>query len=180
MAIGHLHQGAFHRKPTCDVLLVTALAVMLLWRSSPSDAQIQGGCGTTSYRIVSQSWDAVLKRGWEWRQECDHPDWPLRLVAMGSSGRGTTSPDAKSSVLRMAAIAPESAQSPVLVNAGDVVRLWMQDDAVRIDMSGIVERSAHQGERVIVQVTRQDDEAGLTVQRIPGRVSGVNEVEIER
>jgi hypothetical protein len=179
MAAGHCHQSLCRREPASDLLLAAALAGMLFWRGQPSDAQTQVGCRAASYRVVSQSWDVVLKRGWEWRQDCDHPDWPLRLAAMGSAGEIASSPDSLIGVGRVTGIAPERVLQPVLVNAGNVVRLWMQDDTVRIEMSGVVERSAHQGERVVVQVTRLDDKAGLTVQRIPGIVSGANEVEME-
>jgi flagella basal body P-ring formation protein FlgA len=69
---------------------------------------------------------------------------------------------------------------PLLVHAGDRVRLWSQNDTVRIEMSGVVEQSARSGDRVMVQVTRQSDDAGLTVERIAGIVCGSGDVEIER
>jgi hypothetical protein len=55
----------------------------------------------------------------------------------------------------------------------------MQNEMVRIEMSGVVEQSAHSGERVIVQVTRQNVEAGLSVERIAGIVRGYEDVEME-
>jgi len=51
---------------------------------------------------------------------------------------------------------------------------------VRIEMTGVVERSAAMGERVVVRVTRQTEDAGLTVQRIDGTVRGAGDVEMER
>ena len=60
------------------------------------------------------------------------------------------------------------------------MRLWMQDGMVRIEMSGVTEQSARVGERVLVRVTRQSDEAGLTVERIGGVVRGAGDVEMER
>jgi hypothetical protein len=56
----------------------------------------------------------------------------------------------------------------------------MQDGMVRIEMSGVTEQSARVGERVLVRVTRQSDEAGLTVERIGGVVRGAGDVEMER
>ena len=41
---------------------------------------------------------------------------------------------------------------------GDRVRLWSQDETVRIEMSGVVEQSARGGERVVVQVARQSED----------------------
>jgi hypothetical protein len=46
-------------------------------------------------------------------------------------------------------------------------------------MTGIVEQSARAGDRVVVQITRQTDEAGLTVQRISGVVRAAGDVEME-
>jgi len=51
---------------------------------------------------------------------------------------------------------------------------------VRIEMSGVVEQSARSGERVVVQITRQNDESGTTVERIAGTVRGAGDVEMER
>jgi flagella basal body P-ring formation protein FlgA len=68
---------------------------------------------------------------------------------------------------------------PLLVRAGDAVRLWSQGGRVRIEMSGVAEQSARSGERVVVRVTRQTDDAGLTVERIAGTVRGAGDVEME-
>jgi hypothetical protein len=56
----------------------------------------------------------------------------------------------------------------------------MQDEMVRIEMSGVVEQSAHIGDRVIVQVTRQDVDSGMSIDRYPGIARGVEDVEMER
>jgi hypothetical protein len=161
-----------------DWFAAAALAWALCGGSSVLVAQAQSACGADGYRVVAQRWDAVLKRGWESRQDCTHPDWPLRLVAMSS--RGDDAIEA-SPVMNTGMVArPVSAQmqQPLLVKAGDTVRVWMKDNALRIEMTGVVDRSAHQGDHVAVQITRQDDETGLTVQRIPGTVSGMEEVEM--
>jgi hypothetical protein len=68
----------------------------------------------------------------------------------------------------------------LLVHAGDAVTLWEQDAMVRIEMRGVVEQSAPAGERVVVRITRQTDDAGLTVDRVGGIVRGAGDVEMER
>jgi flagella basal body P-ring formation protein FlgA len=72
------------------------------------------------------------------------------------------------------------AKQPLLVHAGDRVRLWSQDEMVRIEMSGVVEQSARGGEHVVVQIARQNEDAGMTVERIGGIVRGAGDVEMER
>jgi flagella basal body P-ring formation protein FlgA len=69
---------------------------------------------------------------------------------------------------------------PLLVHAGDRVRLWMQDEMVRIEMSGVVEQSARGGDRVMVQIMQHSDDVGMTVERIPGIVRSTGDVEMER
>jgi flagella basal body P-ring formation protein FlgA len=68
---------------------------------------------------------------------------------------------------------------PLVVHAGDTVRLWMQDRTVRIEISGVAERSARSGEQVTVRVTQQSDD-GLTVQRIAGIARGPGDVEMDQ
>jgi flagella basal body P-ring formation protein FlgA len=75
---------------------------------------------------------------------------------------------------------PVKAGEPLLVHAGDRVRLWMQDRTVRIEMNGVVEQSARVGERVTVRITHQSDDAGLTMEQIGGVVRGAGDVEMER
>jgi flagella basal body P-ring formation protein FlgA len=69
---------------------------------------------------------------------------------------------------------------PLLVRAGDPVKLWMQDATVRIELRGVAEQSARNGERVVVRISHQTEEAGLTIQRIAGLVRGAGDVEMER
>jgi hypothetical protein len=141
----------------------------------PDVAAVQAGCGAEGYRVVARQWDAVLGRSWELRQACAHPEWPARLAAMSSAGAGLTARDGLAGTKEVAQIVP-----PLLVHAGDRVRLWMQDERVRIEMSGVVEQSARGGERVVVQIARQSEDAGMTVERISGVVRGAGDVEMER
>jgi flagella basal body P-ring formation protein FlgA len=69
--------------------------------------------------------------------------------------------------------------APLLVHAGDRVRLWSQDERVRIEISGVVEQSARVGDRVMVQVTRRNEETGMSVERISGIVRAAGDVEMQ-
>jgi flagella basal body P-ring formation protein FlgA len=72
------------------------------------------------------------------------------------------------------------AAAPLLVRAGERVRLWRRDAVVRIEMSGVAESSARDGERVVVRVTRETEDAGLATQEIAGVVRGAGDVEMVR
>jgi hypothetical protein len=133
-------------------------------------AQVSAGCGAGGYRVVARRWDATLRMGWELRQDCAHPEWPARSVAV-------------SAVLQSGRVQPSEllqTARPLLVRAGDRVQLWQQDENVRIEMSGVAEESARNGEHVVVRVTRQTDDAGLAVERINGMVRGAGDVEMAR
>jgi hypothetical protein len=143
--------------------------------------QIQTECGAEGYRVMARRWDALLQRSLEVRQDCAHPERPARMIAVGPKDMRM----ADMGPMAHVGIAPvrtnEVAQSaaPLLVHAGDRVRLWSQDERVRIEMSGVVEQSARSGDRVLVQVTRRNEDTGMSVERIAGIVRAVGDVEME-
>lgn len=153
--------------------LVVALITsgVLTW---PISAIAQSGCGSDGYRVISRRWDALLGTGRELRQNCTHPEWPVRSILMGSGVTGDpvkhNSPVPESKLLLQ----------PLLVHAGDTVRLWQQDEKVRIEMYGVAEQSAREAERTIVRVLRQHGEEGTSVERIAGVVRATGDVEMER
>jgi hypothetical protein len=152
--------------------LTVVLAYVVLASSLPALAQ--SGCGSSGFRVVARRWDAVLKMGWELRQDCMHPEWPARSVATAAlASEGVIKPIVE---MRDSALIVQ----PLLVRAGDTVRLWQQNETVRIEMSGVAEQSARNGERVVVRVMRQSAEEGQTVDRIAGTVRGAADVEMER
>jgi Chaperone for flagella basal body P-ring formation len=153
------------------------------------------GCGSEGYRVVARRWDALLARGWEVRRDCAHPEWPARTVAVSGMTRlsevgvGAQAEADRARGLRtllretglgetmLSGTVPDR---PVLVRAGERVRLWSRGAVVRIEMSGVAESPAHEGERVVVRVTRETEDAGLAMQEIAGVVRGAGDVEMER
>ena len=158
---------------TARLLLGVLVSSYALACSIPLAAQAAAGCETDGSRVVARRWDALLKKVWELKQDCAHPEWPARSVADGSSVSGTL--DATEFARARVAIA-----QPLLIHAGDAVKLWLQDQKVRIEMSGVAEQSARNGERVMVRITRQNGDEGLPVDRIAGTVRGAGDVEMER
>jgi hypothetical protein len=156
---------SIHRE-IARALYAAVLACAALPASRPCEAQTE--CSARGYRVVARRWDAILKMNWELRQDCAHPEWPARLAAAGPTP-SLANNEAASQVIH-----------PLLVRAGEPVRLWMQDDRVRIEMNGIAEQSASAGQRIVIRVMRQSDDAALTVERITGIVRGAGNVEMER
>ena len=89
---------------------------------------------TSGYRIVGRHYDAELRQTWEVRQDCAHSAWPAKAVAVANSpllpGSAASFPPA---------IVPYF--QPLLVRAGERVRLWSQDGTSRIEITGIAEQS---------------------------------------
>jgi hypothetical protein len=56
----------------------------------------------------------------------------------------------------------------------------MQDEHVRIQMTGVAEQSARSCEHVIVRIQRPGEASNLAPQQIPGIVRGASDVEMER
>jgi hypothetical protein len=175
MILSMIRRLAMSSKFIRNVLCGIAIGCVLAAASGETRAQTQAVCGADGYRVTAKRWDAVLRKGFEYRQVCAHPEWPARLVALGSVAGEKIVESGPAKAMEVAIIA-----EPLLVTAGAPVRLWMQDNLVRIEMSGVVERSARKGDHVTVQVTHQNDETGLTVERIAGIVRGPGEVEMER
>lgn len=126
----------------------------------------------TGHRVIARRYDAELRKTWELRQDCLHPDWPAHSVAVSSNTALLT---ANVAALSLATTFPAQ---PLLVHAGEPVRLWSQDRSSRIEITGIAEQGARLGERINVRLTHQTDESGIIVQHIAGIVRGVDDVEI--
>lgn len=150
-----------------------------LMRATPVRAQSVATCGPAGYRVITGRWDAVLKINWELRRDCGHPEWPARMVAT-STARTPSAAKPRPLLGGSPGAAEVTAAMPLLVRAGEVVRLWEQDERVHIELSGVVEQSARLGERVLVRITHEGDDAGLSVEQIGGVVRGAGDVEMER
>jgi hypothetical protein len=125
-----------------------------------------------AYRVIARRYDAELRKTWELRQDCIHPDWPAHSVAVSSN---TALLAVNLTPLSLASSLPVQ---PLLVRAGERVRLWSQDANSRIEIGGIAEQTARLGERINVRLTHQTDESGIIIQHIAGIVRGADDVEI--
>src|ERR1700733_15125947 len=118
------------------VISVAGLGV-LAWGQSAAGAD--AGCGATGTEVVARHWDVVLGRGWEWVRSCAHPEWPMRAVAVDAK-EGAMAFQAERLVVTTGRFAgPVETAGPLLVHAGETVRLWSQAAMVRIEMSGVAE-----------------------------------------
>ena len=130
-----------------------------LHSSALSPLAARGG----SYRVSEVRWDAVLGQRWAIVASCEHPEQPAFAV------------------LADAAIGGEPAyqrndDSAPVVRAGDVVRLWMQEEKLRIEMTAMSEESGGLGKEIRLRAMGTNS----VEQQFVGIVRGVGDVEMRR
>jgi hypothetical protein len=129
--------------------------------SQPPEGEVRG----TGYRVSAVRWDPLLQRKWIMISTCGHPELPATAVLVPDPRPGTP--------------LSHSATNPAVgVHAGDLVRLWRQEQALRIELSGFAEESAATGRRVRVRVLSYGPHNAGQPHTLLGIVRGVRDVEI--
>jgi hypothetical protein len=134
---------------------------------SSSSSVSQGG----GYRVTGVQSDPVLGGNWVIVASCDHTDWPVLAVQTSGSDSATPSP---ADQMRVMSIGP----IPV-VHAGDIVRLWKQEDLLRIEVAGVSEESGGLGKTIRVRLLRRSADNRGNQERFSGIVRGPSDVEMQ-
>jgi hypothetical protein len=129
---------------------------------------LQGGDG---YRVTSVRWDPLLRHGWAMVARCGHPEWPevalpTRLSSLALKLEGGT---ASIGVVDV----------PLVVRAGDTVRLWRRENKLRIEVAAVAEESGGLGKSIRVRLVRAGME-GQAERQMVGVVRGPADVEMQR
>jgi flagella basal body P-ring formation protein FlgA len=66
-----------------------------------------------------------------------------------------------------------------VVHAGDIVRLWRQEDLLRIEVAGVSEESGSLGQTIRVRLLRRDAENQTIQEQFSGIVRGQSDVEMQ-
>ena len=118
------------------------------------------------YRTISVHWDPLLRQQWATIASCGHPERPSIALLLPSG------PHDK---------ATEVAPAPFpIIHAGDVVRLWKQENDLRIEVPGIAQESGARGSRVRVKLLRSGLDGQQQEHTLFGIVRGKRDVEIQR
>jgi Chaperone for flagella basal body P-ring formation len=116
-----------------------------------------------SYRVSEIRWDPVLGQRWAMFANCEHPEQPAFAVLT------------KEAMTEMSSARRKDDSAPV-VRAGDVVRLWRQEDNLRIEMTAMSEESGGLGKAIRVRLVGGDS----SERQFVGIVRGVADVEMQR
>jgi len=133
--------------------------------SSPSPASQRGG-----YRVTGIQSDSVLGRRWAVVANCDHAEWPV--LAVQTSGSDLSTPSTNQ--MRVA-----KAPSIPVVHAGDTVRLWRNEDLLRIEVVGVSQESGGLGEAIRVRLLRKNTDNQAIQEQLSGIVRGPSDVEMQ-
>jgi flagella basal body P-ring formation protein FlgA len=102
---------------------------------------------------------------------CSHPEWPA--VALQATGTASI----KVPVEGRLSVIEGVRQAPV-IHAGDIVRLWRQEDLLRIEVSGVSEQSASLGQTIRVRLLRRNADDQSIREQFSGIVRGPSDVEM--
>jgi hypothetical protein len=122
------------------------------------------------YRVTSFQADPLLGKRWAIVANCDHPEWPG--LAVQTDGLDVIAP---SQANQMHTVSPRSI--PV-VHVGDIVRLWRQEDLLRIEVAGVSEESGGLGETIRVRLLPRNTDGQWLPEEFSGVVRGPLDVEM--
>jgi Chaperone for flagella basal body P-ring formation len=126
---------------------------------------------SSGYRVTGMQSDPVLGQRWVMISNCSHPEWP----AVALQAIGTTS--LKMPIEGNRSLIENVRQTPV-IRAGDIVRLWRQEELLRIEVAGVSEESANLGQTVRVRLLRGNTDDQSIPEQFSGVVRGPSNVEI--
>lgn len=139
--------------------------------SLQANSSISAASNNSGYRVAGVQSDPVLGQRWAMIINCSHPEWPLvALQATGAILIATPFERKHSSMNNVK-------QTPVIY-AGDIVRLWRQEELLRIEVAGVAEENAGVGQRVRVRLLRRNTDDQSIQEQFAGVVRGPSNVEI--
>jgi hypothetical protein len=124
------------------------------------------------YRVTSLQSDPILEQRWALVVSCDHPEWPVSALPLEEAG-------SSSSTSRMSRASQNIGSAKRLVRAGDLVRLWRQEDLLRIEIAGVSEDSGGLGDTIRVRPQHRNTEDSSTQAEFSGIIRGPSNVEMQ-
>jgi hypothetical protein len=126
-----LFQPAIFARTECYRTPQTAIA------GTPSDVQSDKG----GYKVVRTLTDPLLGQTWAMIANCDHPQWATLAF-----------PVFRPSSLYVSKLPTRGPLLPVVVHAGDPVRLWRREALLQIEVAGLSEQNGTVGQTVRVRL----------------------------
>jgi len=122
-------------------------------------------------RVIAVMRDCQLQSKWGVVANAVHPEWPVRMVLLSEGTRAVSDVSERRS-------AKPIAKTPLMVRAGEVVRLWRQDAMTRLEMAGRAEENGQVGRQIRVMILAQAAEGQGAETHVAGIVRGPGNVEM--
>ena len=135
------------------------------------NSSVSAASESSGYRVTGIQSDPVLGQRWVMISNCSHPEWPAIALQATGTVLGTTPLEGKRSLI-------EGVRPIPVIHAGDIVRLWRQEDLLRIEVAGVSEESAGLGQTVRVRLLRGNNDDQSIPEQFSGIVRGPSNVEI--
>jgi hypothetical protein len=124
------------------------------------------------YRVTRIESDQVLGLKWAMIARCGHPEWPL--VALPANGASSVA-----STQEMERSVSDGLNKTPVVRAGDIVRLWRQENYLRIEVAGVSEESGYLGKTIRVRLLHRNTDDQFIPERFLGVIRGPLDVEMQ-
>jgi hypothetical protein len=132
---------------------------------TPSD--VQSGSNENGYKVVRTLSDPLLGRTWAMIANCNHPEWAaLAFPVFRSSPLYVSKPQTHVPLL------------PVVVHAGDPVRLWRREALLQIEVAGLSEQNGRVGQTVRVRLSNGNNDSPSAPEEFTGIVEAPADVEM--
>jgi hypothetical protein len=154
-----------------------ALAICYKTPQTAIDANSLGskptpGLTNDGYRVTRIQRDPVLGKGWAMIVSCDHPEQPAIAVPLNTT-------DTLKVFQQVDRASTANIQTAIVVRAGDVVRLWRQENLLRIEVGGVSEESGGLGKTIRVRLMRNDIGDESIPEQLFGIIRGSSSVEMQ-
>lgn len=143
------------------------LAVDGLITSPPSQDSKNGG-----YRVSRIELDQVLGVRWAMVASCDHPEWPAFALSADPTSSARLHQESGRPLTEIVNPVP-------VVRAGEIVRLWRQENLLRIEVAAISEENGCLGKTVHVRLLRRGTDDQSIPEQFSGVVRGPSDVEMQ-
>ena len=137
-------------------------------RALETGASVSADIKRDGYQVMRIESDPVLGKKWAVVSRCGYPSWSLTAVPTNGA----------SSVTAIQKI--EDIKVPLIVRAGDMVRLWRQKDGLRFEVSGMAEENGGLGKTIRVRLAHRNSDDQSAPPQFLGVIRGQSEVEILR
>jgi hypothetical protein len=138
-----------------------------------SDSPLSGVSSGSGYKVSKVQSDPILGHRWAMVVTCGHSNWPALAFPVSGSESPTLSEMSNQSA------AHDIGATPV-IRVGEVIRLWRQEEFLRIEMTGVAEENGDLGKVIRVRLVRANGEDQSPLLQLAGVVRGPSDVEIQR